>query len=98
MKSIIKIIVVIVFSITLYSQSGSINNTLGSGGLFTIKDGSTTFFSLDQSDGELTLSGSVSSSESGSGFSSRYDIQGFKTIYTYLQTFRRIRCKYVYRY
>jgi hypothetical protein len=40
----------------LYSQSGSINNTLGDGGTFTIRDGSTTFLSLSQSTGGLSLS------------------------------------------
>jgi len=38
----------------LYSQSDIIN-TLGTGGIFSIKDGSTTFFSLSQSDGHITL-------------------------------------------
>jgi len=40
----------------LFSQSGSINNTLSDGGIFTIKDGSTTFLTLSQSDGSLSLS------------------------------------------
>jgi hypothetical protein len=43
----------------IYSQSGSINNTLGSGGSFVIKDGSTTFLNLDQNDGYLNLSQSL---------------------------------------
>jgi trimeric autotransporter adhesin len=38
-----------------FSQTGSINNTLAAGGSFTIKDGSTTFLSLSQSDGTLSL-------------------------------------------
>ena len=38
------------------AQTGSINNTLGTGGTFTIKDGLTTFFSLSQSNGNLNLS------------------------------------------
>jgi hypothetical protein len=41
-------------------QSGSINNTLGTGGSLTIKDGTTTFLTLTQSDGLLSLSGSFS--------------------------------------
>lgn len=57
MKSVIKILVFFLSSVMLFSQN--ITNTLGSNGLFTIEDGSTTFFSLDQSDGELTLSGSI---------------------------------------
>jgi len=40
---------------TLFSQSGSINNSLSDGGIFTIKDGSTTFLTLSQSDGSLSL-------------------------------------------
>ena len=38
----------------IYSQN-NITNTLGTGGVFTIKDGSTTFFSLSQTDGRITL-------------------------------------------
>ena len=40
---------------SLFGQSGSINNTLGTGGSFNIKDGSNTFFTLDQSTGYLNL-------------------------------------------
>jgi len=43
----------------LFSQTGSINNTLGLSGMFTIKDGSTTFLTLSQSDGYLGLSRSL---------------------------------------
>jgi len=43
----------------IYSQSGSINNTLGSGGSFVIKDASTTFLTLDQANGYLNLSKSL---------------------------------------
>jgi hypothetical protein len=49
----------LVLSASLYAQSGSINNTLGSGGWFIIKDGSTTFLTLSQSDGYLTLGNSI---------------------------------------
>ncbi len=44
----------------LYSQSGSINNTLGTGGIFSIKDGSTTFLMINQSNGYLSLVKSIS--------------------------------------
>jgi hypothetical protein len=44
---------------SLYGQSGSINNTIGTSGLFTIKDGSTTFLSLSQSTGYLSLNNSL---------------------------------------
>jgi len=47
-----------VFAGFLHSQSGSINNTLGTGGSFIIKDGSTTFLNLSQSDGILSLNNS----------------------------------------
>jgi len=43
----------------IYSQSGSINNTLGSGGSFVIKDATTTFLNLDQANGYLNLSKSL---------------------------------------
>ena len=36
----------VLLSASLYSQSGSIINTLGAGGTFTIKDGSTTFLTV----------------------------------------------------
>jgi hypothetical protein len=37
------------------ANAQNITNTLGSSGTFTIKDGSTTFFSLSQSNGHITL-------------------------------------------
>jgi len=43
----------------IYSQSGSINSTLGSGGSFVIKDATTTFLNLDQANGYLNLSKSL---------------------------------------
>lgn len=56
MKTLLNILVLLsLFPVLVYSQSGSINNTLSSGGTFTIKDGSNTFFSLSQSNGFLTL-------------------------------------------
>jgi len=53
MKKIITIFCLLVSSL-IYSQN-NITNTLGTGGAFTIKDGSTTFFTLSQSDGHITL-------------------------------------------
>ncbi len=44
-----------------FSQN-NITNTLGSSGTFIIKDGSTTFFTLSQSDGRITLPLTTSSS------------------------------------
>ncbi|MBZ0198535.1 MAG: hypothetical protein K8H86_01620, partial [Ignavibacteriaceae bacterium] len=49
-----------ILSTSIYSQSGSINNTLGAGGSFIIKDGvPTTFLTLSQATGDLTLSNSL---------------------------------------
>ena len=42
------------------AQTGSINNTVGSGGSFTIKDGSTTFFTVSQANGFAGLTKSLS--------------------------------------
>jgi hypothetical protein len=50
----------LLLSASLISQSGSINNTLGSGGSFNIKDNSTTFLSLNQSNGNLSLAKDIS--------------------------------------
>jgi hypothetical protein len=52
--------VLLILCAPLYSQGGNINNTLGSGGTFSIKDGSTTFFSLSQSNGFLSLNNCLS--------------------------------------
>lgn len=46
-------------SVTAWAQTGSINNTLGTGGSFTIKDNSTTFVSLNQADGYWNLARSL---------------------------------------
>ena len=54
MKIFIKFILFFFITSLIYSQS-NITNTLGTGGVFTIKDGSTTFFTLSQSDGHITL-------------------------------------------
>ena len=49
----------VVVAASLFSQTGSINNTLGTGGSFNVKDGSTTFLSLSQSNGYLSLNKSL---------------------------------------
>ena len=60
MKPVIStLLFLVLLSASLCAQSGSIHNTLGSGGMFTIKDGSTTFLTLNQSDGNLGLSRSL---------------------------------------
>ena len=51
------LLTIVLLQLSLYGQN--INNTLGSGGTFTIKDGSTTFFSLSQSTGGITLTNSL---------------------------------------
>ena len=51
----IRIFFFIFFLTSLIYSQNNITNTLGTGGTFTIKDGSTTFFAVDQSDGRLTL-------------------------------------------
>lgn len=49
----IKFIIAFFIAITeaQYAQTGSINNTLGTGGSFSVKDGSSNFFRIDQSTG-----------------------------------------------
>ena len=54
-RTIVVTMLLLVLTASMYAQSGSINNTLSTGGAFTIKDGSTTFFSLSQSTGYLSL-------------------------------------------
>ena len=54
-----KSIIFIFFIITGNIFSQNISNTLNTGGLFTIKNGSTTYFSLSQSSRSLTLSNSL---------------------------------------
>jgi len=53
MKTIFFIIIIIIFVNYVHSQD--ITNTLGVSGLFTIKDGGSTFLSLNQSTGYLSL-------------------------------------------
>ena len=50
-------IMLAVLTTAMYGQN--INNTLGSTGVFTVKDGSTTFLSLNQADGYLSLTNSL---------------------------------------
>ena len=56
MKALTTLLVLLLISFYTYSQN--ITNTLGTEGLFTVKDGSTTFLSLSQSDGFLSLNNS----------------------------------------
>ena len=56
-KTIFAIMVLLMAPALLYAQS--INNTLGEGGTFSIKDGSTTFLTLSQSDGYLDVNNSL---------------------------------------
>ena len=56
MKALTTLSVLLLISFHTYSQN--ITNTLGTGGSFTIKDGSTTFLNLSQSDGILSLNNS----------------------------------------
>ena len=50
----IVVMITLATSSLIFSQN-NITNTLGTGGTFTIKDGLTTFFTIDQSDGRITL-------------------------------------------
>jgi hypothetical protein len=52
-------VLVVMLAIPLYGQNGSINNTLGTGGAFSVKDGSATFLTLSQSTGYLGLNKSL---------------------------------------
>jgi hypothetical protein len=58
-KTTVAVLVLVIVPALLFAQSGSINNTLGSGGTFTVKDGSTTFMSLSQSTGYFSLNKSL---------------------------------------
>jgi hypothetical protein len=46
---------VVMLAVPLYGQNGSITNTLGTGGAFTVKYGSTTFLTLSQTNGNFGL-------------------------------------------
>ena len=54
MKKLIVILFLVLFTLSSYSQN-NITNTLGTNGVFSIKDISTTFLSLNQNDGFLNL-------------------------------------------
>lgn len=54
-SSFLTTFLLIMLTASLYAQNGSINNTLGAAGTFTIKDVSTTFFSLSQSNGYVGI-------------------------------------------
>ena len=45
--------------ISLFAQTGSINNTLGPNGSFIVKDNASTFLSLNQQTGQLSLNRNV---------------------------------------
>ncbi|MGA3286813.1 MAG: tail fiber domain-containing protein [Bacteroidota bacterium] len=54
MKTMTLILLLVVFVLPMYSQN--ITNTLGTGGVFTIKDASNSYLTLSQSSGLLSLS------------------------------------------
>ena len=63
----IKILLLSLFlCINVFAQN--ITNTLGSSGTFTIKDASNTYFSLNQSNGRLTLISPLAGNQRGSIF------------------------------
>jgi len=53
-------IILLMATLTISTYSQSITNTLGAGGSFIIKDGASTFFTLEQATGLLYLSNSLS--------------------------------------
>ncbi len=53
------LLVCLVPVISLFAQTGSINNTLGPNGSFIVKDNASTFLSLNQQTGQLSLNRSV---------------------------------------
>jgi hypothetical protein len=57
MKIIKTLAVLVVFSVL--SQAQNITNTIGTSGVFRIKDGTTTYFNIRQSDGMTDLSGNL---------------------------------------
>jgi trimeric autotransporter adhesin len=52
-------VLLLVLTASLFAQSGSINNALGTGGTFNIKSGTDTLLSLSQSNGYLSLNRSL---------------------------------------
>ena len=57
MKTITSLSFLFLFSFNTYSQN--ITNTLGAGGVFTIKDNTNTFFSLNQTDSTINIPGNI---------------------------------------
>ena len=55
MKTLTTLSLFLLLSFQAYSQDGNITNTLGANGVFSIKDNTTTFFSLHQDDGRISL-------------------------------------------
>lgn len=49
MKTRIILLLLIVFAVSVNAQTGSINNTLGTGGSFIVKDGTNKIMPVDQS-------------------------------------------------
>jgi hypothetical protein len=45
---------IMLFAVLVNAQTGSINNTLGTGGSFIVKDGTNNFMRVDQLTGHLT--------------------------------------------
>jgi trimeric autotransporter adhesin len=60
MKIIYAVFLTLLFVIQTLCQTGNITNTLGSSGVYTIKDASTTFLSLNQTNGLLSLNNNLS--------------------------------------
>ncbi|MCX7877613.1 MAG: hypothetical protein N2510_03110, partial [Ignavibacteria bacterium] len=64
MKTKLTLLISILFCGTLLAQN--ISNTLGTSGIFTIKDNTNTFFSLNQSNGTINLIGPLAGDQRGS--------------------------------
>ena len=45
------LLILIVFAVFVNAQTGSINNTIGTGGSFIVKDGANSYLRVDQSSG-----------------------------------------------
>lgn len=56
MKSLSVVFLIFLVAIPIYAQTGSINNTLGSGGTFTVKNsGGSTIVGVDETTGQLMI-------------------------------------------